>query len=324
MPASVIDRVSELLAHFVPRSNLISRPLWSPLLVALIAGTLLVGCGNDAARSTSYSGIVVASEFTVGINRFPFGLVSRDGQMLRDASVDVSFVFLGPDGDREYPSAPAIYRASETQTPHEHADGQIHMHIDFQGVYTIDAYRFETPGVWEARFEARLDNGQKVKTIPAGFMVELRGSAPARGDSIPPSENLTIQEREFEALSTRSVETDDMHRVSVKAALETDEPFVVFFASPRFCVSAICGPVTEIMDQARSALGGRIPFIHIEPWDLEKAKSNGEMVPSDTMAEWNLKTEPWTFVIDRHGKVATRFEGFVTIDEVITAVQDLL
>ena len=97
MPASVIDRVSELLAHFVPRSNLISRPLWSPLLVALIAGTLLVGCGNDAARSTSYSGIVVASEFTVGINRFPFGLVSRDGQMLRDASVDVSFVFVIED-----------------------------------------------------------------------------------------------------------------------------------------------------------------------------------------------------------------------------------
>ena len=38
------------------------------------------------------------------------------------------------------------------------------------------------------------------------------------------------------------------------------------------------------------------------------------------MQEWLLPTEPWTFVVDADGRVAMRFEGLVTVEEVLAAL----
>jgi hypothetical protein len=42
-----------------------------------------------------------------------------------------------------------------------------------------------------------------------------------------------------------------------------------------------------------------------------------------TADEWGLKTEPWLFIVDEDGKLASRFEGGLTIDEVEPAVAAL-
>jgi hypothetical protein len=41
------------------------------------------------------------------------------------------------------------------------------------------------------------------------------------------------------------------------------------------------------------------------------------------VGEWRLPTEPWTFVIDKDGKVVERFEGAVSVRELQAAVDKL-
>jgi hypothetical protein len=84
----------------------------------------------------------------------------------------------------------------------------------------------------------------------------------------------------------------------------------------------MCGPVTDAMDQARGKAGG-VEFIHIEPWDLSAARNEGRLVATPVMEEWRLPTEPWTFVVGADGRVAMRFEGLVTVDEVLGALAPL-
>ena len=42
---------------------------------------------------------------------------------------------------------------------------------------------------------------------------------------------------------------------------------------------------------------------------------------SKIMGEWGLSSEPWTFVLDRFGKVVWKFEAFVTEGELESALE---
>ena len=68
----------------------------------------------------------------------------------------------------------------------------------------------------------------------------------------------------------------------------------------------------------------RAIFIHVEPYELDKALSGEALVPIAIMGEWGLQTEPWIFVVDAEGKVAAKFEAFVMVDEIETALQEAL
>jgi hypothetical protein len=289
----------------------------------LLAATALLAVACGGADSTVYSGVVAASEFAVGTNRFPFGLVSRDGEFLEGATVTVRFYSLNQAAPGFLAEKSAVWRTVQATTPHQHVDGELHMHLDFQGVYVVDEIDVPAAGIWNAVFEAVGEGGKRHDVVSAAFQVDAQPAAPGIGELAPPTKNPTIHEvASFAEVSTRSVERDDLHNVSVAQALESGEPFVVFFASPQFCVSAMCGPVTDTLDEARTRFGGNIEFIHIEPVELEAARQ-GRLVPSPFMAEWRLPTEPWTFVVGDDGRIAARFEGLVTVDEVLAALTRL-
>lgn len=267
-----------------------------------------------------FSGLIGASEFVTGANRFPFGLVSRDGAFLERADVTVRFFALQGDEEAFLSEAQAIWRTVEGVTPHEHPGGELHLHLDFRGLYTVDEINFPSPGIWQAEFVVA--DGSPTRSV--AFEVKKDGNAPQIGDLVPATRNPTIHEvQSFSELSSRAVETDDFHNVSVEQALTAGVPFVVFFASPQFCMSALCGPVTDTLEQAKLGLPDEVEFIHIEPWDLEVARDDGRLLPSPFMSAWGLQTEPWTFVVDGTGRVFSRFEGLVTVDEITRALQAL-
>ena len=61
-------------------------------------------------------------------------------------------------------------------------------------------------------------------------------------------------------------------------------------------------------------------FIHVEVYeDNDPAKGYNQW-----MGEWKLPTEPWTFLVAANGKIADRFEGTVSVDELETAVREKL
>lgn len=308
---------------------------WIPrFCVVALAAVGLAACGSNASATAipaqptvglaSYSGLVAASEFSVGSNRFPFGLVDVDGAFLEGAAVNVRFFFVEGESATLATEAPAHWRTIPDDFVHSHDDGQEHVHLEFRGIYVVDEVVFDRAGIWIADFEAP-DSGEVALDITeTGFRVLPEAVAPVVGMRVPATENLTINDAPFIEMSTRQVETDELHNVTVAEARDSGEPFVVVFASPQFCVSAMCGPVVEVMDDARETLGGEVEFIHIEPWDLTAAREQGQLTPSAEILAWRLPTEPWVFVVDRAGRVAVRIEGLATEDEIVAAVRELL
>src|SRR4051812_47088319 len=94
------------------------------------------------------------------------------------------------------------------------------------------------------------------------------------------------------------------------------KPVVITFATPALCQSRVCGPVVDIVEQAKAKAKGDVAWIHQEIWTDNNPKK-GEQGP---VAAWRLRTEPWTFVIDRSGRIAARFEGAFSLGELERAV----
>jgi hypothetical protein len=81
----------------------------------------------------------------------------------------------------------------------------------------------------------------------------------------------------------------------------------------------MCGPVVDIVRTLFPTYGKRVAFTHQEIWqDFAEKK----MFP--TVEEWRLDTEPWVFVVDGKGIIRAKFEGLVTVQEIESALQQVL
>jgi hypothetical protein len=94
------------------------------------------------------------------------------------------------------------------------------------------------------------------------------------------------------------------------------KPVVLTFATPQLCQSRVCGPVVDVVAQVQSKFGDQASFIHNEVY----ADNNASKGLRPQLVAFHLQTEPWTFVIDRHGVVSTRFEGAFSPGELERAV----
>jgi len=45
---------------------------------------------------------------------------------------------------------------------------------------------------------------------------------------------------------------------------------------------------------------------------------------AEATTEWQLQTEPWTFIVDAEGRIAARFEGVASAEELRDAIQQTL
>jgi glutathione peroxidase-family protein len=75
--------------------------------------------------------------------------------------------------------------------------------------------------------------------------------------------------------------------------------------------------VDVVMSVARHFRRSRVRFIHVEVYEGNDP-SRGY---NRWMQQWHLTTEPWTFVVDRRGRVSSRFQGAVSATELERAVQ---
>jgi hypothetical protein len=119
-------------------------------------------------------------------------------------------------------------------------------------------------------------------------------------------------------LTTRVPSDLTLLRYSVAGSLRARVPFVVTFATPKFCASRTCGPVVDVVEEvARRLQGTKARFIHVEVYEgNDPARGYNRW-----MRQWRLDTEPWTFVVNRRGRIADRFEGTVSVQELEQAVR---
>ena len=291
----------------------IMPPLGLPGLARALLVLALVAAGCTSSPSDEpapgYSPFLAAADFTPGANRFPFALVAVSGESLDGAAVEVAFHRLEDDSSEPRAEAAASFRTLHGVTPHLHEDGTLHPHDETAGFYVVERVLFDAPGVWEARFVVEAE-GDRISVSPLAFSVASESSAPNVGDPVPASRNPTSDDvDDLREITTHDPPVADFYRLTVADALELEAPALVVFSTPMFCISRICGPVTDVVASLHESYRERLTFVHIEPFDLDVARSEGRLRPTDTLREWGLRTEPWVFLLGEDGRVATRFRG---------------
>jgi hypothetical protein len=139
--------------------------------------------------------------------------------------------------------------------------------------------------------------------------------APDVGEPAPASDTPTLENATLEQLTTGDEPDPELYRASVAAALAAKKPFVVAFATPKYCTSRTCGPVVDVVSEVRERHPG-LRFIHVEIYEgNDPAKGENAWV-----REWGLPSEPWIFLVGADGKIRERFEGTVSVRELDEAV----
>jgi hypothetical protein len=115
---------------------------------------------------------------------------------------------------------------------------------------------------------------------------------------------------------------------SVDQALAKHEPFVVIFATPKFCTSHQCGPTLDSI-KPYVAKFPTVTFINVEPYKLKlvdgvlqaDTDKSGALQATATTDEWHLVSEPVVYVVNGDGLVTARFD-LIFSDAELTAALD--
>jgi hypothetical protein len=252
-----------------------------------------------------------SSDFAVGDNRVVFLVVRENGALVQAPTAAIEYA-----GEGEAPrSAKAVLQPVGA---HEHAhENEPHDHVDVTDVYVAHV---ETPKPGRYWFVAD-PAGEKVQAVGT-LEVQEQSASPALGANAPASDNPTLASAPAKEITTAHPPDTELLRYSIADSIQAHVPFVVVFATPEFCVSRVCGPTVEVVQNvAKKFDRGGVRFIHVEIYkDNDPKKGFNRWVQ-----EWNLPTEPWVFLVDSAGVIRGKFEGAVSVVELESAVrEDLL
>jgi len=266
--------------------------------------------------------LLVQDQIQVGDNRFAVGLLDKDEQPIVRAGVRLSLYQIDGETGALKGDFEARYVGFDTNFVEQRADGSRVTHTGPEvGVYETP-FVFDTAGDWGVRVTATV-NGKQYKDMPIRFNVLAKSNIPAIGALARPSRQLTVADvPDIGQIDTSNPPHPELHNLTVADALATGKPIVLAFATPAYCTSRTCGPVIDkVVVPLSQKYGDRAIFIHIEPYDVQSARSGRGLVPIQSFLEWGLQSEPWVFVIDKTGRVVAKFEGIMGIEEV-SAVLD--
>lgn len=182
---------------------------------------------------------------------------------------------------------------------------------------------FGREGIWTMLVDVRPAGSDPLLGV-AAIQVKAKSSTKIPGQTAIPSETPTVaNHRGVNPICTREPACD-MHEVTLKQALASGKPSVFIMATPKFCMSRTCGPNLEELIAVKQAVGDRAAFVHAEVYKDDKSETISKFIASPTFNEWGFQSEPWLFVMDRSGKIVSRFEGPLTASEVRAVLDPLL
>ena len=186
------------------------------------------------------------------------------------------------------------------------------------GEIFVTRLRLDEPGTYWLLAEPV--GGRKIQAI-GNVVVKPRTHAPDVGAPAVASRTPTLETATLEELTTSNVPDRELYRASVADALAAKAPFVVVFATPKYCTSRTCGPVVDVVSAVRRRYAGSpIRFLHVEIFEgNDPTKGENQWV-----REWKLPSEPWVFLVGADGTVRERFEGTVSVRELDDAVKQHL
>ena len=297
--------------------------LFSPLLATLVLAS--AGCASPAPTSPpenpQFSAILASQDLGVGLNRVAFGLIDLNGMPVRTDEAQVLAVYFPPGEDQGQARDSAVARFMRWPPPGERGIFIAYLTFDVAAAGTGPQ-----DGLWELQITTTTKEGVRV-SVRTALRIAEKSSTPSIGELAPASVTLTSAGGVDLSTITSAFNPDpDLYRLSIHQALLEKKPLVVVFATPAFCVSATCGPQVEMLSQIKERYRDQANFIHVEvfvdPHLIQGRNPGGGVVAA--VEEWGMPTEPWTFVVDREGRVRAKFEQFTTVEEIEAALKDLL
>lgn len=225
-----------------------------------------------------------------------------------DRTANVSFYELGRDPNKAVVSAAATF---------------VWTIANERGMYVVDVDLPEA-GTWGAEFTTEAP-GVAAETVRLTFTV--RDSVPTVriGQRVPASKTPTAADvgGDLTKISTDKTPDPAFYSMSVADAVAARKPFMLIFATPKFCASAQCGPTLERF-KAIAAAHPEITFINVEPYQLEVVDGqlqpvldvNSQLQATAVTEQWGLLSEPWIFAVDRDGIARGSYEVTITDKEV--------
>jgi hypothetical protein len=283
----------------------------------------LAHADDGTARDNGLQPLITTSELVVGQNRFAFGLL-KSGRLLERADVVLRlYEMQGQEAQLAAEMKPTYHPVDQSdQRVHRHADGTQHVHgtndSDVRGIY-VSQLAFTHAGPWGIELLAREGDGS---VTAARLTVTVLDSAvtPMLGSPAPRSRNLIARDvKDLRQIDTSQRPDVRLHQTRIVDAIEQGKPQLIVFATPQFCTSRMCGPVVEIVKTLLPGYGKRVVFTHQEIWQDFALKQ-----PFATVIEWQLRSEPWIFIVDGQGVIRAKFEGLVTARELEPALQQVL
>ena len=308
-----------------------------PLVCGVVVLVLFVAAGfvqgevrpAAAAEHTAPVGealqvLLTTSELVVGQNRFAFGLLQHN-RLLNAATVAVRVYDIRDQQAQLTAETPALYHTLEVveqgNRVHVHPDGTRHVHsetTDVQGIY-VTQVTFAHPRLWGLEILAQQGNGP-VETARLRVNVLEVSPTPLLGAPAPRSRNLIASEvSDLRQIDSSEPPDPRLHQTRIADAIAQGKPQVIVFATPKFCTSRVCGPVVDVVRTLLPTYGKQVVFIHQEIW-----QGSSPQKFSPTVEEWNLRSEPWIFVVDGQGMIRAKFEGLTTRRELEAAVRHML
>jgi hypothetical protein len=163
-------------------------------------------------------------------------------------------------------------------------------------------------------------------TQPAGARIQAvgvldvgaRSASRAVGTRAPRSATPTLATSPAASITTSRPPDLLLLRYSIAGSLAAHKPFVVTFATPKYCTSRICGPVVDVLEAVRKRFASRgVRFIHVEVF----RGNDPQRGYNRWMLQWGLRTEPWVFLVGRDGRIKAKFEGSVSAGELAAAIR---
>jgi len=341
------EQTERLIRHELSRRRALSRRAFVRGAFAVTAGgaaLYTIGCGSGdddpapAASATTSGGaetpsgmstpgggaelrpVLLTSEFVAGENnRFAVGLL-QGARFVKDAAVHARFFKIGDDGQTGEFRGEGDLRFVElnVEGAHAHDSSTGEAFSDDQVSFYVANTPFDAAGAWGVELAVTPEGDASPVSVQVPFEVLSEPKSPALGSVPPASENDTAATNpNGESLCSRDPACP-LHDKVIADVLGKGRPLVVQFSTPAFCESRFCGPVLEVLLNQMPEYREKVDFIHIEVWqDFQLRKYR------EANLEWNLPTEPYTFLMNGEGEVVGKIEAVFTEEELKNALDQL-